>query len=111
MNDFTGLSVFKSNNLYIKLYRLSIIEYGPIHFGSNFFFFLISTFSILENWSRILPSVMMAFRISPSTQSTQFSPYFLLFGKEMPLPIDTWKQFLKENFVLCQTQGFYKPRT
>jgi hypothetical protein len=24
MNDFTGLSVFKSNNLYIKLYRLSI---------------------------------------------------------------------------------------
>ena len=42
-----------------------------------------------ENWSRILPSVMMAFRMSPSTQSTQFSPYYMLFGKEMPLPIDT----------------------
>jgi hypothetical protein len=41
-----------------------------------------------ENWSRILPSVMMAFRMSP-TQSTQFSPYYMLFGKEMPLPIDT----------------------
>jgi hypothetical protein len=38
-----------------------------------------------ENWSRILPSVMMAFRMSP-TQSTQFSPYYMLFGKEMPLP-------------------------
>jgi hypothetical protein len=36
-----------------------------------------------------LPSVMMAFRMSPSTQSTQFSPYYMLFGKEMPLPIDT----------------------
>jgi hypothetical protein len=42
-----------------------------------------------ENWSRILPTVMMAFRMSPSTQSTQFSPYYMLFGKEMPLPIDT----------------------
>jgi hypothetical protein len=31
------------------LYRLSIIEYGPIHFGSNFFFFPISTFSILKD--------------------------------------------------------------
>ena len=31
---------------------------------------------------------MMAFRMSPSTQSTQFSPYYMLFGKEMPLPID-----------------------
>jgi hypothetical protein len=27
--------------------------------------------------------------MSPSTQSTQFSPYYMLFGKEMPLPIDT----------------------
>ena len=31
----------------------------------------------------------MAFRMSPSTQSTQFSPYYMLFGKEMSLPIDT----------------------
>ena len=27
--------------------------------------------------------------MSPSTQSTQFSPYYRLFGKEMSLPIDT----------------------
>ena len=32
---------------------------------------------------------MMAFRMIPSTQSTQFSPYYKLFGKEMSLPIDT----------------------
>ena len=32
---------------------------------------------------------MMAFRMSPSTQSTQFSLYYMLFGKEMSLPIDT----------------------
>ena len=30
----------------------------------------------------------MAFRMSPSTQSTGYSPYYMLFGKEMPLPIN-----------------------
>jgi len=42
-----------------------------------------------SNWPDILPSIMMAFRMSPCTQSTGFSPYYMLFGKEMPLPIDT----------------------
>ena len=32
---------------------------------------------------------MMAFRMSPSTQSTHFSPYYMLFGKEVPWPIYT----------------------
>jgi hypothetical protein len=75
MNDFTGLGVFKSNNLSIKLYRLSIIEYGLMHFGSNFACerlnsTLAQSLRVYcskeqENWSRILPSVMMAFRMSP----------------------------------------------
>ena len=30
----------------------------------------------------------MAFRMSPSTQSTINHLYYMLFGKEMPLPID-----------------------
>lgn len=42
-----------------------------------------------SNWPDILPSIMMAFRMSPCTQSTGFSSYYMLFGKEMPLPIDT----------------------
>lgn len=42
-----------------------------------------------SNWPDILPSIMMGFRMSPCTQSTGFSPYYMLFGKEMPLPIDT----------------------
>ncbi|CAC5403418.1 unnamed protein product [Mytilus coruscus] len=31
---------------------------------------------------------MMAYRATPATQSTDFSPFFLLFGREMCLPID-----------------------
>ena len=41
------------------------------------------------NWPALLPSIMMAFRSSPCTESTGFSPFQLLFGKEMNLPIDT----------------------
>ena len=41
------------------------------------------------NWPSLLPSIMMAFRSTPCTESTGFSPYLLLFGKEMHLPIDT----------------------
>ncbi|XP_069128992.1 uncharacterized protein [Argopecten irradians] len=42
-----------------------------------------------SNWHDILPSIMLSYRAVPSTQSTQFSPYFLLFGRECRLPIDT----------------------
>ncbi|MCG8044300.1 MAG: DDE-type integrase/transposase/recombinase [Candidatus Thiodiazotropha taylori] len=42
-----------------------------------------------SNWPSLLPSIMMAFRSSPCTESHQFTPFHLLFGKEMNLPIDT----------------------
>lgn len=42
-----------------------------------------------SNWPKLLPGIMMAFRMSPATQSTQNSPYELVFGKQMRLPIDT----------------------
>lgn len=31
---------------------------------------------------------MMAFRMSPATNSTGYSPYYIVFGKEMSLPLD-----------------------
>jgi hypothetical protein len=40
------------------------------------------------NWPKLLPSVMMAFRSTPATESTGFSPFQLVFGKEMLLPVD-----------------------
>ncbi|CAC5403245.1 unnamed protein product [Mytilus coruscus] len=36
-----------------------------------------------------LPGILMALRNSPSTQSTEFSPFHSLFGREMNLPFDT----------------------
>ena len=39
-----------------------------------------------NDWPTFLPGIMMAFRMSPATESTDYSPYYLLFGKEMNLP-------------------------
>ena len=41
-----------------------------------------------DKWSTYLPGVLMAHRATPATQSTKFSPYFLVFGREMTLPLD-----------------------
>lgn len=41
------------------------------------------------NWHDILPGILMAIRMSPSTQSSDLAPYHILFGKEMYLPFDT----------------------
>ena len=42
-----------------------------------------------DDWPEILPSIMMAHRMTPCTQLSQESPFFLLFGREMHVPIDT----------------------
>jgi transposase InsO family protein len=41
-----------------------------------------------QNWPSLLPSILMAYRMTPSTQSTKYSPYFLLFGREPQMPLD-----------------------
>ena len=45
-----------------------------------------------DDWPELLPGIMMAYRSTPATQSTDFSPFFLLYGREMRLPIDTLLQ-------------------
>ena len=40
------------------------------------------------NWPKLLNSVMAAYRMAPAPQSTAFSPFYLLFGKDMVMPID-----------------------
>ena len=42
-----------------------------------------------SNWPKLLPSIMMAFRSMPNTESTGYSPYEMVFGETMNLPIDT----------------------
>ncbi|CAC5372486.1 Retrovirus-related Pol polyprotein from transposon 297,Retrovirus-related Pol polyprotein from transposon 17.6 [Mytilus coruscus] len=40
------------------------------------------------DWPDYIPPIMMAYRSTPATQSTQFSPFEILFGQPMRLPID-----------------------
>lgn len=41
------------------------------------------------NWPELLSGIMMAIRMSPLTQSSDMSPFHIIFGKEMNLPFDT----------------------
>ena len=41
-----------------------------------------------QNWPDVLPGIMMSFRRQPANQSTGYSPYYMLFGKEMKTPTD-----------------------
>ena len=41
-----------------------------------------------KDWPDKLPSILSAYRVTPCTQSTQFTPYFLLFKQEGRLPLD-----------------------
>lgn len=45
--------------------------------------------NIHPNWPKLLAVNRMTFRMSPATQFSQYSPYGLVFGKQMRLPIDT----------------------
>ena len=42
-----------------------------------------------EDWINYLPGILMAYWATPATQSTDYSPFFLMFGCEMTLMIDT----------------------
>ena len=41
-----------------------------------------------KNWPEVIPGILQAIRKTPATRSTQFSPYHLVFGREMNIPID-----------------------
>ena len=41
-----------------------------------------------NKWDQYLHAVLSAYRLTPATQSTQFTPYFLLFKRECRLPIE-----------------------
>lgn len=41
------------------------------------------------DWPDLLPGILMAYRSTPASQSTEYSPFFMLYGREMRLPVDT----------------------
>ena len=40
------------------------------------------------DWPSTLPGILMAYRNTPANRSTEFSPFYLLFGQPMKTPID-----------------------
>lgn len=42
-----------------------------------------------KDWANLLPCALMALRSKPCTESTGYSPFQMMFGREMVLPIDT----------------------
>ena len=41
------------------------------------------------DWPTLIPGIMMAYRHTPATNSTEFSPFYLLFNQHMKTPLDT----------------------
>ena len=42
-----------------------------------------------SDWPDLLPGILMAYRMTPAMRSTEYSPYYLLFGIQPTLPLDT----------------------
>ena len=40
------------------------------------------------DWDEYIPAVLFAYRTTPCTESTQFSPFYLLYGRHPVLPMD-----------------------
>ena len=61
-----------------------------------------------SDWHLILPSILLAYRSTPATQSTQYSPYFILFGREIEMPIDvTLNQTSPETTVQSHIENIF----
>ena len=41
------------------------------------------------DWPTLLPGIMMAYCHTPATNSTEFSPFYILFNQTMRTPLDT----------------------
>ena len=65
-----------------------------------------------SSWDQILPNVWMTFRMSPTTQSKGYSPYHMLFGEEMPLPIYValWPNELLDKAPSVYVENLVKKR-
>ncbi|VDI16569.1 Hypothetical predicted protein [Mytilus galloprovincialis] len=63
------------------------------------------------NWPEKLPSIAHAMNTSVCTESTQYTPYFLVFGRECRTPIDTvLTEPSKVGPVAKQLKKFYDPQ-
>ena len=63
-----------------------------------------------NNWHVYLQSVMLLYRSTPATQSTQYTPHMLMFGKECNLPDDV-ALLTHENKLLSPNEHYQKLQT
>ena len=56
--------------------------------------------SYCNDWDELLPAIVCAYCATPH-ESTGISPYRMLYGREMDMPIDI--QYDREEMPLCET--------
>ena len=56
-----------------------------------------------DDWDEILPFAMSAYRSTPH-ESTKYSPYFMVYGREVTLPVDVMFGNPPRNVPQCATE-------
>ena len=73
----TLINVIKFHNILSRIYLISNL------------IILIFVNNKQTDWAQLLPSIMFSYRTTPAIVSTNYSPYFIPFGKECRMPLDT----------------------
>ena len=63
-----------------------------------------------QTWDQFIPAVLMAYRTS-SNESSKFTPYFIVYGRDPVLPMDTLLQprpkYMGEDYVPCMLERLH----
>ena len=61
-----------------------------------------------NNWPKLIPAIMMAYRCTPAVKSTELSPFQTLFGENMQIPADA--DLLPKKTLPAKLQNYLQDR-